>query len=480
MRTPGPLTIMLPLATITLAVAACGGRVRRIGDSVPDQGSTAAFPALPGSGGGPGGHVETARDSGADAASGIHEPAPRDAATSPWTVATSVVSGDLRDAGTSSAGAVPRDANAALPDRAPPAGGGASVDAAHEAGAASCVSSGCPPCQLCGSDGCTPGPDGAACTPDNDECTRDYCRGGLCTHEGSGGECHIVGSPISAGAFHNCGILGDHTALCWGVDKDTGVLSSGQATPPSGTAFSAIAAGYDHSCGLTIAGELVCWGANDAGQLDAPPGAGFTQVVSADRFSCALSSAQQAQCWGSSLVINDAAAPPAGVRFVRLAAGGGIACATDTTGRAYCWGKEWTPFDPPPTERFEDISVGGSHVCGLRSIDLTVLCWGHDFGQLDAPAGVGFVQLAAGGAHTCALGVDGIPRCWGSDLEGQLRYPTGSVFTHITASAHHSCGLRQDRTAVCWGVSDGGPLDSGQSVAPEGVLFGCGAACVGS
>src|SRR3990172_4389445 len=75
----------------------------------------------------------------------------------------------------------------------------------------------------------------------------------------------VVGSTVSAGNGHTCGVRTDGTLACWGYNN------AGRAPPPAGT-FSQVSAGQSHTCGLRTDGTLACWGDNGSGQASPPVG----------------------------------------------------------------------------------------------------------------------------------------------------------------------------------------------------------------
>jgi hypothetical protein len=99
-----------------------------------------------------------------------------------------------------------------------------------------------------------------------------------------------VGSTISAGTSHTCGVKTDGTLACWGSN------SSGQATPPGGT-FTQVSGGTFHTCGVKTDGTLACWGDNRQGQAT-PPGGTFTQVSAGRSHTCGLKTDATLACWG--------------------------------------------------------------------------------------------------------------------------------------------------------------------------------------
>jgi alpha-tubulin suppressor-like RCC1 family protein len=80
---------------------------------------------------------------------------------------------------------------------------------------------------------------------------------------------------ITAGGLHNCALLSDGSAMCWGANN-TGQLGDGGAcgyscsTPVAVSGLSnavAISAGFVHTCAVLSDGTGRCWGDNGAGQL---------------------------------------------------------------------------------------------------------------------------------------------------------------------------------------------------------------------
>jgi alpha-tubulin suppressor-like RCC1 family protein len=83
---------------------------------------------------------------------------------------------------------------------------------------------------------------------------------------------------IVAASSYTCGLTGEGTAYCWGINQSLqlgiGEISGLHPTPTpvvGGHNFQALAAGQYHACALTVAGEMYCWGANGYAQLARDP-----------------------------------------------------------------------------------------------------------------------------------------------------------------------------------------------------------------
>lgn len=138
-----------------------------------------------------------------------------------------------------------------------------------------------------------------------------------------------------------------------------------------------IAAAGGHSCALEESGKAHCWGFNEYNQTDVPDQK-FKQIAPGYLHTCALDYQQEAICWGQKRGDNK---PPSG-RFRQISSRGPFTCALDMSGRAVCW-----PQADQREERYEVVSVGGSHFCGVQSSG-QVLCRGRDDrGQSSPPSG---------------------------------------------------------------------------------------------
>ena len=299
----------------------------------------------------------------------------------------------------------------------------------------------------------------------------------------------VVGLPrpalqITAGGYHTCAILDDHSLWCWGNNASGQLGTNGpdSITPVEVTALTNVAqisAGAWHTCAVLGDGSAWCWGANAEGRLGigsaGPPEplpqavvglTGPAVEVAAGWFdSCARMADHSTACWGANndgqLGTGDNMQQLAAVPVVGLGASAHVSvgfletCAITDDGGVSCWGLgACTPTGdlngcPTPTlvaglDHAVDLSLGFHHTCATDASD-EVWCWGENnigqlgIGTMSAPVATPTkVALAARhvaatnalvttcGAsgcstdHTCAVTTDGSIACWGYNIVGQL------------------------------------------------------------
>jgi alpha-tubulin suppressor-like RCC1 family protein len=193
------------------------------------------------------------------------------------------------------------------------------------------------------------------------------------------------------------------------------------------------------------------------------------------------------------------------LRFTAVSAGRDFTCGITAAGAAYCWGQNKggslgngaTGNRSKPDRvaqgasvRFDSVSAGSDHACGLTDTG-TILCWGtNTFGQLgngsttDSPTpvsitmpfGTTFEQVKAGASFTCGLTTQGVAFCWGLNDTGQLangfnytfQNPNplpvavpGGPFRQLSATQGHVCAVDTTGRVVCWGSNATGQLGRG-------------------
>jgi hypothetical protein len=194
---------------------------------------------------------------------------------------------------------------------------------------------------------------------------------------------------LALGLGNSCGLDPAGVAYCWGSEVALGNTDvalapeeqCGYTVPPfygrcshvpvpvaGGHVFTSLAAGQSHVCGLTAEGQVYCWGTNESGQL----GSGDT-LYAATPVPAVLSEPARA-----------------------ITTGSGFTCAIGISGQAYCWGLSHVgqtgsgstalavlvPAAVAGAAKYQTISAGESHACGLR-LSGELDCWGSNYaGQL--------------------------------------------------------------------------------------------------
>ncbi|HEX8362324.1 MAG TPA: hypothetical protein VF613_19555, partial [Longimicrobium sp.] len=278
---------------------------------------------------------------------------------------------------------------------------------------------------------------------------------------------------VDVGSYTSCGLTGDGVVYCWGKNGagqlgrgDT--VSSPRPRPLSGNLrFTQISVGDEHACGIASGGGTYCWGKNEHGQL----GSGGTAPT---------------------LVPVRVAGAEV---FDRVAAGGFNTCALRADGAAFCWGRNESgtlgtgtrgaesasPVAVAGGLRFQSLSVGGGHACGV-TLENLAYCWGQGptgatvrdieaNGSAPVPVqgGLSFSVVRAGEFMTCGLTTEGAAYCWGFDGSGGLgrgttydrgfggefpapqKVASAQRYVSLSTGGQQSCAVTEQGAAFCWG-----------------------------
>lgn len=255
--------------------------------------------------------------------------------------------------------------------------------------------------------------------------------------------------------------------------------------------MSSIAVSYGEKgsafCGLKSDGShtVTCYGLNSAIIYGTPAHFPFIGLTAGDGFVCGLlMSSNQPYCWGSSSYIEMGVPQPMvkEAQYLEISAGDYHVCGLrkPLTGRyrnssfVDCWGYNMTKnfvFDG----QIQSISAGSEFNCGLFSQNRTVFCWGDDEASSQVisliPQGTRFQKISCGGYHVCGImeGVNSRSVCWGRSLEieeeisligsrkgqqGNVELAPKDAMLSVVGGKFHACGIKSyDHGVICWGLT---------------------------
>ena len=185
--------------------------------------------------------------------------------------------------------------------------------------------------------------------------------------------------------------------------------------------------------------------------------------------------------------------PFTSTEFIKVEAGAYNSCAIDIQSKLWCWGLNDSgqlgnnisginTNSSVPTlindEKWNSISSGEGHLCGIKS-DHSLWCWGrNDSGQLGngrsgwlkglmTPENIGldeWKQIATGIIHTCGIQKHNNSLwCWGSNSNKQIganpnnyvhnqAFQVNGKWNFIDVNNSASCGIKDNGSLWCWGL----------------------------
>ncbi|XP_074574675.1 serine/threonine-protein kinase-like protein CR4 [Curcuma longa] len=284
-----------------------------------------------------------------------------------------------------------------------------------------------------------------------------------------------------------CGLSSDgsHLVSCFGADASI-VYGAPFRFPLLG-----LTAGDGFVCGLLLdARRPYCWGSNVYVSMGVPQpmaeGAAYSEISAGDDHLCALRSLSKESrrgvsfidCWGYNMTtsheLNDS--------VTSITAGSVFNCGMFARNRtAVCWGDETGSGVislTPKNLRFQSISAGGFHVCGILE-NSQVFCWGRSMATQQSSSDIlgqgdvtmvpmdPMISVAGGRFHACGIKrMDHEVVCWGFKLQNSVPPPRDSRVYELVAGDYFTCGVLAEPSLrpLCWGT--GGPWSIPMAVSP--------------
>ncbi|XP_043721797.1 serine/threonine-protein kinase-like protein CR4 isoform X2 [Telopea speciosissima] len=279
-----------------------------------------------------------------------------------------------------------------------------------------------------------------------------------------------------------CGLRSDgsHLVTCYG--SDSAIIYG----TPARFAFSGLTAGDAFVCGLLLeSSQPYCWGSSIYIQMGVPQpmleGAEYLEISAGDHHFCGLRKPKKGRlgryislvdCWGYNMTANHVF----GGKIMSITAGSMFNCGLFSDNRTvFCWGDESSSgviSSMPLETKFQSISAGGYHVCGiLEGHNSRAFCWGRSL-ELDMETEIStaysdegnvalvpedpMVSVVGGKFHACGIkSSDHGVICWGRLHIGKSTpAPNGVKVYEIAAGDYFTCGVLADKSLqpVCWGL----------------------------
>ncbi|PIA29700.1 hypothetical protein AQUCO_05800068v1 [Aquilegia coerulea] len=279
-----------------------------------------------------------------------------------------------------------------------------------------------------------------------------------------------------------CGLRSDgsHLVTCYG--GDSAVI---YGTPPR-FPFLGLTAGDGFVCGLLMeSSQPYCWGNSIYIEMGVPQpmieGATYSEISAGDHHLCALrkqnigklheDTTSIVDCWGYNMTANYAFSG----QLKSISAGSVFSCGLFSENRTvFCWGDETASNVIsliPKKKRFQKISSGGYHVCGvLEGEDSRVFCWGRSLvmekemyvaaysgegNDVDLVPSEPMISVIGGRFHACGIKAsDRGVMCWGFRISKSTATPTGVKVYELAAGDYFTCGVIAVKSLqpICWGL----------------------------
>lgn len=201
-------------------------------------------------------------------------------------------------------------------------------------------------------------------------------------------------SSLALGVGHISALRDTKNAAC---KQDPSIMPEAQTDIkrcdiPSNIDFEQIVAGDYYTCGIKdLDHKILCWGDNSQGQAPGESVSGGIEVDGATRAYLTIGAGKKHAC-----AVSEGSC-----------AAGGLTC---KSGRVYCWGENGQGQATPPTglNDIEKVAPGGGHTCALKENGVAV-CWGDNTdGQATPPKDeegndMKFESISSGNKHSCGL-----------------------------------------------------------------------------
>ncbi|KAF8393884.1 hypothetical protein HHK36_020082 [Tetracentron sinense] len=277
-----------------------------------------------------------------------------------------------------------------------------------------------------------------------------------------------------------CGLKSDgsHFVTCYG--SDSAILYG----TPDRISFTGLTAGNGFICGLLMESKQpYCWGSNIYIEMGVPQpmveGASYSEISAGDHHLCGLRKPKKGRihrnsslvdCWGYNMTANHVFSG----QIKSITAGSVFNCGLFSKNRTVsCWGDETSSKAIsliPRETRFQKISAGGYHVCGvLEGLNSRVFCWGRSL-NLEQETSVAYsgevnvflvpddpmVSIVGGRFHACGIkSSDRGVICWGGfHIKKSTQAPKGIKVYEIVAGDYFTCGVLAEKSLqpICWGL----------------------------